>query len=112
MAEFKINKKTYECPVELTVQVIGGKWKALLLWQIRDKVLRYGEFKRSVPDITHKMLSQCLKELENDGLVKRKVYQVIPPMVEYSLTPEGKRLMPVLEAMQKWGVNYKVKKSA
>lgn len=101
-----MNDKTYFCPVELTVNVIGGKWKVLLLWKLKDGIVRYGEFKRHLPAITHKMLSQCLRELEKDGIVHRHVHQVIPPVVEYSLTEKGKELVPVLTSMQKWGLNY------
>jgi DNA-binding HxlR family transcriptional regulator len=107
--EFQISDKCYTCPVELTLGAIGGKWKVLLLWKLKDGVIRYGELKRLMPGITHKMLSQSLKELEQDGIVNRKVYQVIPPMVEYSMTSSGEKLLPVLSGMQQWGLTFKVK---
>lgn len=105
--QFIFNEQMYSCPVELTLRTIQGKWKVLLLWHLRNEVLRYSEFKRRLPAITHKMLSQQLRELESDGLIHRKVYPVVPPKTEYSMTQEGKSLLPVLQAMQQWGVRFK-----
>lgn len=106
MGNFTINNKNFNCPVELTLNVIGGKWKGLILWHLRNGVQRYGALKKLVPGITHKMLSQSLRELEKDGIVERKVYQVIPPMVEYKLTEAGEQLNPILTSMQKWGLAF------
>lgn len=89
------------------MSVIQGKWKALILWQLRNGTKRYGEIRKALPRITHKMLSQQLKELESDGVVHREVYPVVPPKVEYSLTQEGLSLMPMLEEMQQWGLRFK-----
>lgn len=92
------------CPVAYTLSIIGGKWKCLVLYLLFDHgTLRYGELKRSLPGITHKMLSQQLKELEADQLIRRKEYQQIPPKVEYSLSPHGKTLLPILDLMCAWG---------
>jgi DNA-binding HxlR family transcriptional regulator len=106
MGNFTINNKTFMCPVELTLSVIGGKWKGLILWNLREGVQRYGALKKKIPGITHKMLSQSLRELEKDGIVSRKVYQVIPPMVEYTLTSRGEELKPVLQSVQQWGLSF------
>jgi DNA-binding HxlR family transcriptional regulator len=92
------------CPVTYTLSVVGGKWKWLILWLLaRDGVKRYGEIKRDIPVITHKMLSQQLKELEATVLVNRHEYHQIPPKVEYSLTEKGRTLIPIFELMHQWG---------
>ncbi len=91
------------CPVAATLQLIGGKYKALLLWHLSGKTLRFSELRRLVPEATPKMLTQQLRELESDGLIKRKVYPVVPPKVEYSLTQRGQSLFPILQAMYVWG---------
>lgn len=92
------------CPVQYTLSIIGGKWKTLILWHLSNEgVKRYGEIKKSLNGITHKMLSQQLKELESDGLVHREEYHQIPPKVEYSLTDKGKTIIPILNVMCKWG---------
>ena len=91
------------CPVAATLQLIGGKYKALLLWHLSGKILRFNELRRLVPEATPKMLTQQLRELESDGLIARKVYAVVPPKVEYSLTPRGESLFPILQAMYEWG---------
>lgn len=96
--------KKFKCPVEYTLSIMGGKWKPIILWQLAiEGVRRYGEIKRGVAGITHKMLSQQLKELESDGLIHRKEYHQIPPKVEYSLTDKGTSLIPVLRTMCDWG---------
>jgi DNA-binding HxlR family transcriptional regulator len=96
-----------KCSIEYTIAVIGGKWKPVILWHLgTDGTLRYNELKRFLPGITHKMLSQQLKELEKDGLIHRKQYNQIPPKVEYSLTEKGYTLMPILEAMHQWGAEH------
>ena len=92
------------CPVAYTLSVLGGKWKWLILYLLFENgTLRYGELKRKLIGITHKMLSQQLKELEADQLIHRKEYQQIPPKVEYSLAPHGKTLLPILNQMCEWG---------
>jgi DNA-binding HxlR family transcriptional regulator len=108
MAEFKINDKVFSCPVELSVETIMGKWKARILWNLRNGVKRYSELKRELPSITDKMLANQLRELESDGLIKREIYPVIPPKVEYALTPLGLDIQPILKLMQQWGILFKV----
>ena len=94
------------CPVEATLDLIGGKYKALILWHLSEKTLRFSELQKSIPVATPKMLTQQLRELETHQLVHREIYPVIPPKVEYSLTELGKSLMPVLVAMRDWGADY------
>ena len=94
------------CPVETTLELIGGKYKALILWHLSNEVLRYSELKKLIPSATPKMLTQQLRELETHMLIHREVYPVIPPKVEYSLTELGRSLMPVLVAMRDWGADY------
>ncbi|MBI9111442.1 MAG: helix-turn-helix transcriptional regulator [Maridesulfovibrio ferrireducens] len=102
-----LNGKEYKCFFELTLLVIGGKWKPIILYFLfREKVLRFGELRKRIPEVTERMLTKQLRELESDGLVHREVYKVVPPKVEYTLTPIGERLIPVLESMRKWGVEY------
>jgi len=93
------------CPVEATLDLIGGKYKALILWHLSEGTLRFSELQKRIT-ATAKMLTQQLRELENDQLVHRQVYPVIPPKVEYSLTDLGKSLMPILVAMRDWGADY------
>ncbi len=96
----------YQCSMELTLDLIGGKWKSLILWYLGDNTLRFSELKRIIPQITPKMLTQQLRELEESGLVSRFIYTQIPPKVEYSLTPAGKSLIPILATMCQWGLSY------
>jgi len=102
---FKMNGKLYHCAMDVTMDYIGGKWKTVVLWYLRNKTMRFGELKKQVPEITEKMLSIQLKALEEDGVIKRQVYAEVPLRVEYSLTEFGKTLIPVLEAIAKWGRN-------
>jgi len=94
---------TVHCPVSATLNLIGGKYKALILWHLTGSTLRFSELQRLVPGATPKMLTQQLRELEASGLVLRTVYPVVPPKVEYSLTEKGASLSPILEAMFEWG---------
>jgi len=95
------------CPVVITLAVIGGKYKPLLLYHIAaNEVLRFGQLRQLVSDASKKMLTQQLRELEADGLIRRKVYKVVPPKVEYSLTERGKSLQPVLREMGRWGASH------
>lgn len=98
--------KTYNCPMEMTIDLIGGKWKALLLWNLSLGTHRFNELRRLFPDVTQKMLTQQLRDLEHNGLISRKVYAEVPSRVEYSLTSFGMTLMPVLHAMNQWGRDY------
>lgn len=99
-------KNTEHCPVEATLNLIGGKYKALILWHLADGKLRFSELRKVVTGATAKMLTQQLRELETDNLIHREVYPVIPPKVEYSLTDLGRSLMPMLVAMRDWGAGY------
>ena len=98
------------CPVGTTISVIGGKYKSLILWHLISSTLRFGELSRLIPQATPKMLTQQLRELEEDNLVLRTVYPVVPPKVEYSLTELGASIRPILEAMYSWGEDYLKKK--
>ena len=99
--------KKYYCSVELTLQVIGGKWKPIIIYQLGNKgTLRFSEIKRSIPNITQKMLTQQLRELEADGVIHREVYPQVPPKVEYSLTELGTTVMPVINSLCEWGRHY------
>ena len=91
------------CPVEATLELIGGKYKALILWHLSQGILRFSELRQVIKGATPKMLTQQLRELEANGLVHREVYPVIPPKVEYSLTERGKSLIPILDQMCDWG---------
>lgn len=99
-------KKGYQCPVEATIERIGGKYKSIILWHLMGKTLRYSEIHRLIPKATDKMLAQQLRELEKDGLLNRVVYPVVPPKTEYSLTDLGNTLVPILDAMCEWGKYY------
>ena len=102
---FKLHDKTFHCALDITMNFIGGKWKTVVLWYLRNRTFRFGELKKQIPDITEKMLSIQLKALEEDGLVKREVFPEVPLRVEYSLTEFGKTLVPVIEAIAIWGRN-------
>jgi len=95
--------KIYDCPVEAALDVIGGKWKALILWWLQQRVWRFAELRRQIPGITEKMLTQQLRELEADGIVQRQVYASVPPKVEYSLTDYGRTLKRALREICEWG---------
>lgn len=90
------------CPMTTAMKQIGGKWKLLLVYYLATQTKRFSQLKRDLPTITTKMLTQQLRELESDGIVSRKVYPVVPPKVEYSLTAKGKKLLPIIEALNKW----------
>ena len=105
--EIDINSNIEKCPVETSIDVLAGKWKILILWYLRIETKRYSELKKLLPRVTQKMLIQKLRELEEDGLVQREVYPVVPPKVEYSLTEYGKTLEPILKMLYKWGDIHK-----
>jgi len=92
------------CPIETTLLYISDKWKVLILRELLTGTKRFSELKRSLAPVTQKMLTQQLRSMEEDGLLLRKVYPVVPPKVEYSLTPLGKSLKPVLDSMKDWGL--------
>lgn len=94
------------CPMVLVQRILSGKWKILILWYLSYSVLRFNEIKKKIPDVTQKMLTQQLKSLEEDQLIYRTVYPVVPPKVEYGLTETGKLIIPILEMMHGFGANY------
>lgn len=97
----------YNCPLGLTLGVIGGKYKVMIIWFLyKNKVLRYNELQKTIKDITPKMLISQLRELEDDGIIERKIYPVVPPKVEYSLSAKGESLIPILLEMRKWGEKH------
>jgi DNA-binding HxlR family transcriptional regulator len=101
------DKKTFHCNVELTLDLIGGKWKPLILHHIGNSgVIRYGELKRKIPNINERVLTRVLRELESYELIKRKVYDEKPLKVEYSPSERGSTLMSILDSLGEWGLNY------
>jgi DNA-binding HxlR family transcriptional regulator len=98
--------RQYNCPVEAALDVIGGKWKVLILCWLKEGVHRFGELRRRIPGISERMLTQQLRELEQDGIVHRKVYPEVPPKVEYSLTEFGETLRPLMGTLCKWGEKH------
>ena len=99
-------ESTNYCPVSTTLDLIGGKYKALILWHLADGKLRFSQLTKKISKATPKMLTQQLREMEAQNLIHREVYPVIPPKVEYSLTELGKSLLPILVAMRDWGAGY------
>ncbi len=114
MTTYKISNRQYRCPLQLALSTVMGKWKGLVVWfLLESKVLRYGELKKKVNEVvkvTDKMLIQALRELEKDGLVEREIHKVVPPKVEYKLTKDGLRLKSVIDALEKFGMTYEIKK--
>ncbi len=100
------HKEYINCPVEATLDIIGGKWKGVILFLLLDGTKRFGELQKLLFKVTQRTLTNQLRELEADGLVHRKVYAQVPPKVEYSLTERGRSLRPVLVAMKRWGNAY------
>ena len=103
--------KEDNCPVEATLDLIGGKYKALILWHLSQGILRFSELRQVIKGATPKMLTQQLRELEAQDLIHREVFPVVPPKVEYSLTETGRSLMPILIAMRDWGAEYMRRKN-
>jgi DNA-binding HxlR family transcriptional regulator len=103
MPEFLFHNKLYYNSVEFVMDRIGGTWKMPILWRLRNNTLRYGELKKTIPKVTHKMLTSSLRELEEEGFIHREVYPVVPPKVEYSLTDRGKRTIPVIAGIREYG---------
>lgn len=95
-----------KCPIETVIQVVGGKWKPLILWHLLASGKRFSELEKLIPEVTQKMLAQHLRELESDRLVTRTIYPSVPPKVEYALSDYGKTLIPVLETMCQWGETH------
>ena len=100
-----------DCPIEATLDIVGGKWKVLILFYLMQGTVRFGEFQRLIPKITQRMLTLQLRELEEDGVIHREVYRQVPPKVEYSLTDFGKSLEPLLLLMRDWGAMSKERRA-
>ncbi|CAH2211775.1 positive regulator of hxlAB expression (formaldehyde sensing) [Tepidibacter aestuarii] len=98
--------KSLNCPTTLAQNLIAGKWKILIMWHLRNEVKRFNELQKDMPEIKQAYLTKQLRELEQDELIHREVYKVVPPKVEYSLTPIGEKLLPVLVELRKWGMEY------
>lgn len=105
MPEFLYDRKLYYNPVEFALDRIGGAWKMPILWRLKDRVLRYGELKKDIAHVTHKMLTAQLRELEADGFITRTVYPVVPPKVEYALTERGLRAIPIIDTIREYGLH-------
>ena len=102
-----LGEKSFNCEKELTLSIIGGKWKMLILWHLgKEGTKRFGELKNLMPGITQRMLVTQLRELEEHLIVHREIYPVVPPKVEYSLTDQGRSLIPILDSMYEWGKDY------
>lgn len=101
-----------DCPIEATLDIVGGKWKVLILFYLMQGTVRFGEFQRLIPKITQRMLTLQLRELEEDGVIHREVYRQVPPKVEYSLTEFGKSLEPLLLLMRDWGAMSKERRAS
>ncbi len=99
-------EKRINCPVEAALEAIGGKWKGRIIFNLQGKTLRFNELRKSIPDITQRMLTKQLRELEADQIINRKIYPEVPPKVEYSLTEFGETLTPVFTALKIWGTEY------
>jgi DNA-binding HxlR family transcriptional regulator len=104
MPEFVYKQKLYYNPVEFAMDRIGGTWKMPILWRLKDHVMRFSELKRDIKHITDKMLTTQLRELEAEGFINRKVYPVVPPKVEYSITKKGRTCIPVIETIRDYGI--------
>lgn len=107
MPEFTFEGMTFQSPVELALHVIGGKWKMPILWRLNRRQWRYNELHRDLKGISHKMLTQQLRELEESGLLTRTVHPVVPPHVDYDITPLGRTALPSIEALRTWGASYR-----
>ncbi len=104
MPDFIYNNKVYYNPVEFAMDRLGGTWKMPILWRLKDAVYRYSELKKAIPHISDKMLTTQLRELEADGFIERKVYAVVPPKTEYSITEKGLMAMPIVVRIRDFGI--------
>ena len=104
MPDFIHEKRVYYNPVEFAMDKIGGTWKMPILWRLKERVFRFSELKKDIPHISDKMLTTQLRELETDGFISRKVYPVVPPKVEYSITEMGRTAIPIIETIREYGL--------
>lgn len=100
-----------ECPVATTVQLIGNKWKLLIMRNLMERSWRFNELRRSLEGISQKVLTDSLRQMEADGIITRTVYPEVPPRVEYALSELGESMRPILKSMQEWGISYKAKRA-
>jgi DNA-binding HxlR family transcriptional regulator len=107
MPAFEFEGMTFQNPVEFALYAIGGKWKMPILWRLNQRTWRYNELHRELRRVSHKMLTQQLRELEGAGLLTRTVHPVAPPHVDYDITPLGRTALPVIEALREWGTHYR-----
>jgi DNA-binding HxlR family transcriptional regulator len=107
----KYARTGYVSPIDAAIEIIGGKYKVAILYYIRESVLRFGELRRLMPLATKRVLTKQLRELERDGMIDRKVFRQVPPRVDYSLTKEGKSIVPILEDLCEWGKRRMTKKT-
>ena len=104
MPDFIFNGKVYYNPVQLVMEQIGGTWKAPILWRLRENTLRYSELRKDIPHISDKMLTTQLRELEKDGYITRKVYAVVPPKTEYSISNQGREMIELITIIRNYGL--------
>ncbi len=112
MPSFVVDGRTYYNPVELALEVIGGKWRMPILWRLDQRVWRYNELRRDLPGVSHKMLTAQLRGLERAGLLTRTVHPVVPPHVDYEITRLGRSAIPAIESLRAWGTSYRRSRSA
>jgi DNA-binding HxlR family transcriptional regulator len=110
MPAFEFEGQRFRNPVELALHVIGGRWKMPILWRLGKRTWRYNELRRELAGISHKMLTQQLRELEQHGLITRTVHPVVPPHVDYALTSLGRSTLPIIESLREWGSAYRTKR--
>lgn len=109
MEKYKLGDKVFDCPVGLASNAINGKWKLQILNLLsQEECMRYGSLKRRIEDVSEKMLIQHLRELEQDGLIERKLYPEVPPRVEYALTEVGRKIIPVIVELKRWGQLFRM----
>lgn len=104
---YELNGKQFNCPIELSVSILAGRWKSTIICELLQGIKRYGELKKNILNINHKMLAEQLRELESAGIIQRHVYPVVPPKVEYELTALGEGLRPAVELLRQWGMHFK-----
>ncbi len=112
MPEFPFEGHVFQSPVELALHVIGGKWKMPILWRLTQRSWRYNELHRDLKRVSHKMLTQQLRELEQAGLITRTVHPVVPPHVDYAITDLGRTALPAIEILRTWGASYRAAREA
>jgi DNA-binding HxlR family transcriptional regulator len=108
--EFVVDGRSFNNPAELALQALGGKWKMPILWRLKDRVWRYNELKRSLKRVTHKMLTEQLRDLEQARLITRTVHAVVPPRVDYEITELGRAAVPAIDALRRWGEMYRLQR--